>query len=282
MSMKRVIFVLFVIISNQALGQFHFRFYLGRTLGDIVAGSQETYNYNGIQQFQFGQYSYNNQGSTVWNCAYTNTARIGLGFKVNSNRFFVEFTPTFDLSSFTSSYQSSGNYTYFWDEAQLAPISQAQILAYGWPQSYQYSEPSKKHEVFAIGLNFNIGYQISDRHSIKLFVCETKMPPNQFGTDVDWDDSDKRFVTFDDYSYYEIFTNRSLGLSYEYKFAKNFFVNIQPSIPVKAIDQNGEDFYMKIEKTPFVNVNVGLQLPNKSEKTKKSKVDKKRDAPQIL
>jgi hypothetical protein len=280
--MRRVIFVLFVIISNQSLGQFHFRLYLGRTLGDIVTERQETYNYNGTQQFQFGQYHYNDQGSAEWNCAYTNTARIGLGFKVDRNRFFVEFSPTFDLSSFRYSYQSSGNYTYFWDEAQLAPISQAQILAYGWPQSYQYSESSKKHEVFAVGLNFNIGYQISDRHSIKLFVCETKMPPNQFGTDVDWDDSDKRYVTFDDYSYYEIFTNRSLGLSYEYKFAKNFFVNIQPSIPVKAFDQNGEDFHIKIEKTPFVNVNVGLQLPNKSEKTKKSKVDKKRDTPQIL
>jgi len=281
--MRRILFLFFLIISSHAMGQFHFRLYAGRTLGDIVTSKEGTFAYNGTSQPQpMINAFYLYEGNFQEYCTYSNTGRIGLGFKFSRNRIFVEFSPNFEFSSFSYQAKSSGSYSYFWDEAHLNPVWQGQILAYNWPQSSQYSLTSKKHDVFAIGLNFNFGYQISDRHSIKLFVCDTRMPPNQFGTDVDWDDSEKRYVTFDGYSYYEIFTNRSLGMSYEYKFAKNFFVNIQPSIPVKAFDQNGEDFHMKIEKTPFVNVNVGLQLPNKSEKTKKSKVDKKRDTPQIL
>lgn len=280
--MKRILFFFLLIVSTIAKGQFHFRLYSGRTLGDIESSISESFAYDGTNQYQFGQYSYTYEGSSEENCTYSNAARVGLGFKFNKNKLFIEFSPTFDFSSFTYQIKSSGTYTYFWDEAHLAPVSQAQISAYGWPQSNQYSLTTKEHDVFAIGLNFNLGFQISDRHSVKLFVCDTRMPPNQFGTDVDWDDSDKRFVSSGDYSYFEIFTNRSIGLCYELAFSKNLYFNVQASLPVKAFDQKGEEYYMPVKKSPFVNLNIGLQFPNKSEKTQKVKKGKMKSNPQIL
>ena len=280
--MRKILFLLLLIVSTNAMGQFHFRLYSGRAQGEIVASRGESFAYNGTTLSQFGQYSYTYQGSAEENCTYSNVARVGLGFKFNKNKLFIEFSPTFDFSSFTYQISSSGTTTYFWDEAHLAPVSQAQISAYGWPQSNEYSLTTEEHDVFAIGLNFNLGFQISDRHSVKLFVCDTRMPLNQFGTDVDWDDSDKQFVSSGDYSYFEIFTNRTLGLSYECIFAKNFYLNIQPSLPIKAFDQKKEEYYLPVKKSPFVNLNIGFQFPNRSEKTQKVKKGKSNSSPTVL
>lgn len=281
--MRRIILLIFLIASNQAIGQFHFRLHAGRSFGDITTSRENTYSYNGASQPQpMINAFYIYQGNFQEHCTYSNTGRIGIGIKYNKNRFFLEFSPTFDYSSFTYNYRSSGNYTYFYDEAHLNPVNMGQILAYNWPQNSQYSITSKKHDVFAIGLNFNLGFQISDRHSVKLFVCDTRMPLNQFGTDVDWDDSDKRYVSSGDYSYFETFTNRSIGISYELDFSKKFYFNVQASLPIKAFDQKGEEFYMPVKKSPFVNLNIGFQFPNKSEKIQKVKKDKMKSNPQIL
>jgi hypothetical protein len=280
--MRKLIFILFIVFSNQAISQFHFRLFAGRTFGEIQTGNEGSYDYDGYSFFQLGGHYYNCQVREEVICNYTNTARIGVGLKYSKKSFFAEFNPTFDLSSFKYRHQSWSNYSLFNDEAHLLPVPESEILASGWPVQSQYTEEPKKHDVFAIGLNFSMGYQITSKHSIKLSICETRMPMNQFGSDVDWDDTDKRFVSSGDYSYYEIFTNRSCGLIYEYSFAKNCFVNIQPSIPIKVLDQKRGDFFMALKQTPFVNVNIGVQFPNKSEKTKRSKVDKKSDTPKIL
>jgi hypothetical protein len=260
--MRKILCSIFILVSCQAIGQFNFRLYAGGSLGDIVTSGEETTANNKWFQTQTMDVYYISQERNETYCTQINKGRIGLGFKWNKNRFFAEFSPAFDLSSFTYQWQYARNNTYFYDEAHLNPVNVAQVAANGWEQTEQRSFQRTEFDVFAIGLNFNIGFQISDRHSAKLFVCDTRMPLNQFETE---------------YSFFEIYTTRSLGLSYEFMFAKNFCVNIQPSIPIKALDEKREEYYMPIKRTPFVNIILGFQFPEKSERLRKEKYK-----PQIL
>jgi hypothetical protein len=281
MNMRSLLFVFFIFISTGIFSQFHLRFLAGTSAGEYVCEEKGNVNYY-IGYPYLIDHTERLVGKFESRCALKNYARFGFGLKYIANKLFIEFSPLIDLNGYSYSGKFNGVYQYFSDSAQTMPISEDQIALNGWPQVIETASSLGEHKTYAGVLSLSLGYQISEKHSFRVFICETKMLKNQFGQVLYGDSSGRREVYYEGKGSFEIFTPTTLGLNYEYMFAKHFFAGVSSSVLLRAKDQNGESFYLPAKRSMAVSLNLGFQLPNKQERKTKVKKTRKSSMPQIL
>lgn len=281
--MRRILLIVFLVFPIAYYAQFDSRILVGKTFGEYSCGqTNNSINVfalrNPIPVDHFGFFT----GKYDRNCILTNDVRLGFGFKYTSKNFFVELNPSVDFNSYKFTEQVKGYYQYFADLAQTIPFTSQQIEANGWNLGQDWNTTLGTYKAFAGVLNISLGYQISEKQSVKFFVSETKMLKNQFGQVLYGDSSGRREVYYEGKGSFEIFTPTTLGLNYEYMFAKHLFVGVSSSVLLRAKDQNGESFYLPAKRSMAVSLSLGFQLPNKQERKTKVKKTRKSSMPQIL